>query len=157
MGGGALRCDWRSGLAVRLLRRGEGERWRELMGAQHYLGDGATVGECLRYVATADEQWVALLAWASAAWGCAPRDRWLGWPPSLCRRRLQWIANNTRFLSLAGVRIPNLASAILAVNTKRLAADWRRVHRRPVLRRPSSTPAASAAPPTVPPAGSHWA
>ena len=95
-------------------------------------GDRGVVGEGLRYVATVDGQWVALLAWASAAWYCAPRDRWLGWTPSLRRPRLPFVANNTRFLILDDVRVPNLASAVLAGNTKRLAADWRRAHRHPV-------------------------
>lgn len=84
-------------------------------------------------MATVDGQWVALLAWASAAWCCAPRDRWIGWAPLLRRHRLPFIANNTRFLILDGVRVPNLASAGLAANVKRLAADWRRAHRHPVL------------------------
>ena len=103
------------------------------MAAEHYLGDGRMIGESLRYVATVDGQWVALLAWAAAAWCCAPRDRWLGWPPHLRKRRLPYIVNNTRFLILNGMRIPNLASAVLAKNTKRLAADWGRVHHRSLL------------------------
>lgn len=130
--GVAVRRDWRAGLVVRLLRSGEEAPWRERMAAEHYLGDVPSVGECLRYVATVDEQWVALLAWGPAALVCGPRERWLGWAPALRRRRLSLVANNTRFLILNGMRIPNLASAVLAANTRRLAADWRRVHRHPV-------------------------
>ncbi len=48
------------------------------------------------------------------------------------RRRLPLVANNTRLLILSGVPIPNLASAVLAANTRRLAADWRRVHGHPL-------------------------
>ena len=124
----AVPRDWRAGLVVRLLRSGEEARWRELMAAQHYLGDLRPLGACLRYVATVDDRWVALLAWGPAVWVCRPRERWLGWAPSLRRRRLPLIANNTRFLILDGVQIPNLASAVLGANTARLAADWRRVH-----------------------------
>ena len=127
-----VRRDWRTGLVVRLLRSGEEARWRALMAAQHYLGDVRAVGARLRYVATVDEQWVALLAWGPAAWVCRPRESWVGWAPALRRRRLPLIANNTRFLILTGVRIPNLASAVLTANTRRLAADWRRVHRHPL-------------------------
>ena len=76
--GVAVRRDWRGGLVVRLLRSGEEARWRELMAAQHYLGDVPPIGQCLRYVATVDEHWVALLSWGPAAWRCGPREWWLG-------------------------------------------------------------------------------
>jgi hypothetical protein len=58
-------------------------------------------------VATCNEQWVALLAWAAAALKCGPRDAWTGWTPALKFRRLHLIANNVRLLMLpdAPVRI----------------------------------------------------
>ena len=130
--GAAVRRDWRGGLEVRLLRNGEEARWRELMAAQHYLREVPPIGECLRYVATVDGRWVALLSWGPAAWRCGPRERWLGWAPAMRRRRLHLVANNTRFLILRGILISNLASAVLAANTRRLAADWRRVHGHPL-------------------------
>lgn len=133
VGGQPVAPGWRRRLIVRLLQPGELPRWRRLMADQHYLGDGRLVGPGARYVAELDGQWVALLAWAAAAWRCRPRDRWLGWAPPLRDRRLRYIANNVRFVLLAGVRVPNLASAILAANTRRLAADWRQLHGWPVL------------------------
>jgi hypothetical protein len=67
------------GLIVRPVRSEERARWRELMNAHHYLGFRPIVGESLRYVATAEERWVALLAWAAAALKCGVRDAWIGW------------------------------------------------------------------------------
>jgi hypothetical protein len=103
------------------------------MNQHHYLGVQRLVGQSLCYVATAGQNWVALLAWGSAALKCQPRDIWIGWPPSLKWRRLHLVANNLRFLILPEWRQPNLASRILALNLKRLSADWERFYSHPIL------------------------
>lgn len=51
----------RNELAVRLVRREERARWRELMRQHHYLGFENIIGESLWYVASVREEWVALL------------------------------------------------------------------------------------------------
>ena len=114
--------------AIRLVRREERSRWQALMARYHYLGFKHIVGESLYYVVTCGDEWVALLGWGSAALKCGVRDRWIGWDSSLKYRRLKFIANNTRFLILPGWHLPNLASHILAMNTKRLSEDWLRYH-----------------------------
>jgi hypothetical protein len=48
-------------------------------------------------------------------------------------QRLHLLANNARFLILPGVQVANLASRVLALNLRRLSADWRRVHGHPLL------------------------
>jgi len=118
---------------VRLARNEERGRWRQLMAAYHYLGLQPMVGQSLWYVATVDDQWVALLAWAAAALKCRARDAWVGWTPSLKWRRLHLIANNVRFLILPEWHRPNLASRILALNQKRLSQDWERYYGHPIL------------------------
>ena len=118
---------------VRPVEPEEITRWASLMAAHHYLGAPALVGESLRYVATIERKWVALLGWSSAALKCGPRDRWIGWPAVFQWQRLSFIANNSRFLILPEVHIPNLASRILSLNTRRLSEDWQRVHGHSVL------------------------
>jgi len=103
------------------------------MNKYHYLGFRRIVGNALYYVATFNDQWVALLGWGSAALKCAPRDKWIGWDHSFQYKRLHLIANNTRFLILPGWHLPNLASRILALNIKRLSGDWEHYHGNPVL------------------------
>ncbi len=115
-------------MRVRLVAPDERERWDTLMRAHHYLGFRGFIGQSLRYVAEADGHWLALLGWQSAALKCRARDHWIGWPPVLQYRRLHLIANNSRFLILPEVRMPNLASRILSLNLKRLPADWHFVH-----------------------------
>jgi hypothetical protein len=90
----------------------------------HYLHSATLVGEAMRYVATDGKRWLALLTWSTAAFKCAPRDRWIGWPQRLQWKRLRLIANNSRFLILPGIRYPHLASRVLSLNCRRLRRDW---------------------------------
>jgi Transposase DDE domain. len=87
----------------------------------------------LKYVALLDGQWVALLGWGAAALKNGPREKWLGWSSEQKTQRLGYVVNNQRFLILPGVQVKNLASKVLALNTKRLAADWQAAFGYPVL------------------------
>lgn len=120
-------------LEVRPIIRRERSQWDLLMRQHHYLGFNSLVGESLRYVAHLHGHWVALLGWAAAALSCKARDRWIGWPAALQYSRLPLLANNCRFLILPNIRVPNLASRILALNLKRLSSDWITAHGHPVL------------------------
>jgi hypothetical protein len=120
-------------LLVRLVRIDEVVQWDRLMAVHHYLGMRRLVGESLRYVAEQGGQWVALLGWGSAAFKCAPRDRWIGWTPEQQWRRLRFVANNLRFLVLPEGRRPNLASQALGANLRRLSRDWQAVFGHPIL------------------------
>lgn len=119
-------------LTVRLVRAEERARWQQLLTQHHYLPTTRMVGEALWYVATAGAEWVALLAWAAAALKCRPRDTWIGWTPPLQWRRLRFVVNNVRFCLLPPAR-PNLASRVLALNLRRLSADWEQAYGHPVL------------------------
>lgn len=103
------------------------------MDEHHYLGFRQLVGESMKYVAELNGQWVALLGCGTAAFKCGPRDEWIGWSREQQWHRLIFVTNNSRFLILPGVRIPNLASKILAMNLKRLSADWKVVFGHPIV------------------------
>jgi len=120
-------------LNVRPIESSERTEWDELMSNQHYLGFKSLVGESIRYIAELRGQWVALLGWSSAALKCHPRDAWIGWPQVIQWQRLHLIANNSRFLVLTGIHIPNLASKTLSLNLKRLSMDWQQIHGHPIL------------------------
>ncbi|WP_425648379.1 hypothetical protein HF292_005115 [Acidithiobacillus ferruginosus] len=47
-------------------------------GGAHYLGAVPRIGETLWYVATWQDQWVALISMSGAALKCAVRDLWIG-------------------------------------------------------------------------------
>jgi hypothetical protein len=105
---------------------GEGDRlFRCLLNAHHYLGLRNTVGENMKYlVRSRDGRPLACLLFGAAAWKCAARDAWIGWQPSARERNLPYLANNTRFLVLPWVRVPHLASHVLARIARRIQADW---------------------------------
>lgn len=120
-------------LNVRPIEPFERLKWDELMSNQHYLGFKSLVGESIRYIAELRGRWVALLGWSSAALKCHPRDAWIGWPQVIQWQRLHLIVNNSRFLVLTDIHIPNLASKTLSLNLKRLSKDWQQIHGHPIL------------------------
>ena len=112
------------GVEVRLLREEEQERFDELLEKQHYLKDATLVGERMSYVAEYGGEWLALMAWSAAAYHLKERDAWIGWTREQRRRRLGWVANNSRYLILAGAHYPNLASRVMGRSLQRLSSDW---------------------------------
>ena len=120
-------------LVVRPIKSGERTEWDRLMSKHHYLGFKSLVGESIRYVAELNNIWCALLGWSSAALKCQPRDSWIGWSQAIQWQRLHLIANNSRFLILPNVHIPNLASKVLSLNLKQIRNDWQKIHGHPVL------------------------
>ena len=109
---------------VRPVGASEEQRFQHLMQQHHYLGALPKIGETLWYVASWRDQWVALLSFSAAALKCTARDRWIGWDFRHQFDRLKLLTNNSRFLILPDWHFPNLASRILSLCQKRLAADW---------------------------------
>jgi predicted transposase YbfD/YdcC len=108
------------GVRLRLVREREQKRFDGLLETQHYLKSSALVGERLCYVAEYQGQWLALLTWSAPAYHLKARDEWIGWSDEQRRRRLGWLANNSRFLILDGAHYPNLASRVMKLCLERL-------------------------------------
>ena len=108
---------------VRPITSGERERFDETLRAQHWLGAGL-VGEVMRYVATDDGEWCALVGFGSAALCVGSREELVSWSDSQRYRRLRYVTNNQRFCVLGERRQPNLASQVLALCLRRLSADF---------------------------------
>lgn len=119
-------------IEVRPIKREERAQWDALVRQHHYLGLHTLIGETIRYVATHHEQWFALIGWSAAALKCKARDQWIGWPSFLKTKHLAFVANNSRFLILPSIHIPNLASRVLALNLKRLSDDWQTLYGHPL-------------------------
>lgn len=120
-------------LCVRPIATEERLGWRLYMERYHYLGDRPIVGEHLLYAAFLGSELVALIGWASPALRAPLREAYVGWDEVTKRRRLHLVANNTRFLILPWVHVRHLASKVLALNLRRLSADWQTVWKHPVL------------------------
>jgi len=111
----------------------EAQLFRFLLQRYHYLGHRNCVGENLKYLAQDRRgRLLACLLFGAAAWKCAPRDQWIGWSPQQRRQRLGYVAGNSRFLLVPGVRVPHLASHLLGRVTARLSADWQQKYGHPI-------------------------
>jgi len=98
-------------------------RWRTLM-QKHPLKDGPLCGAQLRYIIRCERDDLGALAFSSAARRVQARDIYLGWTEAERAENLHRIVLNSRFLILPNVRVPHLASHILAQAAQRLSADW---------------------------------
>jgi len=118
--------------SLKLVTSSESYLWNYLVHHYHYLGQPRLVGEHVRYLAFLNSQVVACVGWASAAFKVKDRDRFIGWEASTRRRRLLFIANNVRFLILPWIRVPHLASKVLALSLRQLSQDWRTSYGHPL-------------------------
>jgi hypothetical protein len=112
-------------LEVRQVRRTDEEPLFDgLLAEHHYLGYTRPVGAHLKYLVWAGPRPVACLAWSSPPLHLGQRDRFIGWSSEARRQNLHYLAYNTRFLILPWVRVPHLASHLLALVARALPADW---------------------------------
>jgi len=99
-----------------------------LVESEHYLGYTQPVGENVKFMVFAGLRPVALFAWSSAARHLAPRDKYLGWTPDLRRQNIRFVAYQTRYLIPGWVRVPHLASHLLARMTGMLSEEWEKIY-----------------------------
>lgn len=109
------------------------QQFQRYLVQHHYLGYRGPVGENLGYlIQSRTGVDLACLLFGAAAWQCAPRDRWIGWSAEQRAEGLAFIANNSRFLILPWVRVPQLANHLLSQIAQRIDADWQRRYRHPI-------------------------
>lgn len=98
--------------------------WNALISHFHYLGLATPVGRLLRYLIYGDGQLLGAISFGESAWNIKLRDSLLhSVGIDSTERRLAVIGNN-RFLILPNVRVPNLASRVLAESLRILREDW---------------------------------
>lgn len=106
---------------------GQRRLFEQYIDRYHYLGYRVPYGAQLRYFvssAAAPSSLLACLLFTSAAWKMAPRDAAIGWSNAARQKNLLRVVNQSRFLILPWIRIPHLASHILAFAARRLRQDW---------------------------------
>jgi len=106
-------------------RQPQAARFNAYLARDHYLPYRSTVGENLAYLVQ-DRQGrdLACVLFGAAAWKTRPRDAFIGWTAAERQAQLGQVANNSRFLILPWVRVPELASHILGRVARRIAVDW---------------------------------
>jgi hypothetical protein len=98
--------------------------WNELMACEHPQGAGPLVGAQLRYLIQSEHGWLGGLGFAAAALNLAQRDRWIGWDAATRREHLHRVVGMARFLIRRSVRCHNLASRVLGMACRIVAADY---------------------------------
>lgn len=107
--------------------------FNHLLSNYHYLGFKSTVGEYMKYlVSDRSERPLGCVLFGAAAWKAKSRDNYIGWSIPKREKNLNYLTNNTRFLILPWVRVPNLASYVLAHVLRRLNRDWHERYGHPV-------------------------
>jgi hypothetical protein len=122
-------------LRLELVRAGTGaaKLFQGWLAHHHYLSYRGPTGEHIAYLVwSATDQPLACVLFGAAAWKVAARDQFIGWEEEGRRTGLSALANNSRFLILPGVRVPDLASHILSLATARLRRDWVEKYGHPV-------------------------
>ena len=124
---------WLGSLEIRLVRRSEGESlFNYLLHQYHYLGFSRPVGEHLKYLVLSGDRPVACLAWNSGPLKLKLRDQFVGAPRQAYAHNLHLIAYNSRYLIAPWVKVPHLASRLLARITRRISADWQALYHHPI-------------------------
>ncbi|MEW6417829.1 MAG: IS701 family transposase [Nitrospirota bacterium] len=98
--------------------------WDQLVNRYHYLGYQRLLGHRLKYLVFMQDRPVAALSWSAPALKLRVRDKYIGWSGYQRKSYLDRLANNSRFLILPWVHVPNLASHVLSLNIDRLNRDW---------------------------------
>jgi hypothetical protein len=121
-------------LQLRIVDASGSAFWNELIGRYHYLGYSRLSGAQLRYFVESQDGVVGLLGFSAAAWRAEDRDKHIGWDEPHRKKNLHLVVNNSRFLILPWIHSKGLASRILSMAARRLAADWQqRYNYQPVL------------------------
>ena len=107
------------------LRLAASEAQRRLCAAlldQHLpLDPGRAPGCRLSYLLEAACGPLGVLSFVAAPFRLGPRDEFLGWDARTRGAHLQRVVSHDRFLLVAGVQVPNLASHVLGQAVQRLA------------------------------------
>ena len=120
-------------LEIQQVRRTSAEElFGSLMQGHHYLAYTQPVGEHLKYLVWALGKPIACMAWSSSPRHLGPRDCFIGWSALQRQTNIHLLTYNTRFLILPWVKVPGLASHLLARAARRISADWQELYHHPV-------------------------
>ena len=107
--------------------------FKYLLHRYHYLGHRNCVGENLKFmIRDRSGRLLACMLFGSAAWKAKSRDGFIGWNRQARERNLSLLTNNTRFLILPWVRVPHLASHLLARVSRELPQHWEEKYGHPI-------------------------
>lgn len=100
--------------------------WNKLVDKYHYLGHSITVGRCIKYLVISNGRLLGAISFSSPAWRLKSRDDILKLIGITNSR--DYTINNSRFLILPIVQVPNFASHVLSIATKQVVEDWKKYY-----------------------------
>jgi hypothetical protein len=101
------------------------QQFKSFVDQYHYLKFDRCISESMAYqIYSSDGKPLASLLFGSPAWSCRERDIFIGWGKDERKHNLNMVANNSRYVIYPFVNVPHLASHILSLISKRIAADW---------------------------------
>ncbi len=106
--------------------------FNSLISQHHYLGYTQPVGEHLKYLFFSKGRVIGCFSWSSAVRHLGSRDRFIGWNAQTRQKNLHLLAYNSRFLIPDWIRVPHLASYLLAQCSKRISNDWLKLYHHPI-------------------------
>jgi hypothetical protein len=117
--------DFPANITLEFAKGNDAEKvWNEVVDRHHYLGHKIAVGRCIKYLVRTETTLLGAVAFSSPAWRIEARDRLLRRLGINAADLRDKVINNSRFLILPNVRVPNLASRVLALTTTRIVKDW---------------------------------
>lgn len=120
-------------LSIMQVRRTKAEKlYEHLIRRYHYLGYTQPVGEHLKYIIYSSQRPIACISFSSAPRHIGDRDRFIGWDQQVRRQNIHLMAYNSRFLILPWVRVPHLASHVLARIAQQISRDWQQLYNHPI-------------------------
>lgn len=121
-------------IIIRKISSNENLLWNNFVTRYHYLRSSRIVGRQVKYIAFSKDEPIAFFGWGDSSWAIKDRDHFIGWNSYQRSKNRYMIINNTRFLILPWVKVPNLASYLIAKCSKLVLEDWESYYGyRPVL------------------------
>ena len=102
----------------------ESRLWNGLIGHYHYQGYTPLCGAQIRYLVHSARGLLGAMSFSAAACALRARDRFIGWSVAARSRQRMLIVNHSRFLILPWVRVPHLASHLLARAARCVPEDF---------------------------------
>jgi len=100
------------------------ERWKQVVERYHYLGVKQPTGRRLHYLVYARQEPIGALGWKGGSLRLRARDCFVGWNERQRGEYLDRVINNYRFVLVDWLRVPNLASHVLARCVREVCRDW---------------------------------
>ena len=117
------------GLSLELVNDEKGVRqWNELLLRGHPQGGQIITGRQLRYMIRSEHGLLGAIGVSACALHLEARDRWIGWDWDLRGKYLNRVVCLSRFLIRPGLDCHNLASRVLGLFCRSVAADMERAH-----------------------------